>query len=105
MDNSSLSHRSLLSLVLILGTLFLAAFVKMEGRRLSYELLILNRELKKTVETRRILELKKLSALRPQKIEKEIQSRTAYSQADASQIVHLPNSNSSLSNFVMESPL
>lgn len=64
----------------------------MEERRQSYQLLKLNRDLKKIIETRRNLEVKRLKALRPQKIEKEIQSRTALNQAHSEQIIHLPNS-------------
>lgn len=63
----------------------------MEERRENYHILQLNRDLKKTMELRRSLEVKRLNALRPQKIEKEIQSRTAFNQADSGQIIHLPS--------------
>ncbi len=63
----------------------------MEERRQNYQVLKLNRELKQAMELRRSLEVKRLSALRPQKIEKEIQSRTAFIQAETDQIIHLPS--------------
>jgi len=65
------------------------AFLQMEERRQSYYLLQLNKELKSMIENRRNLEIKRLNALRPQKIEKEIQSRTALNQAQSEQIIHM----------------
>jgi hypothetical protein len=78
----------------------------MEERRHNYQVLKLNRELKKTMELRRNLEVKRLSALRPQKIEKEIQSRTAFIQAESDQIIHLPSASPSGSvGFAVEPSL
>ncbi len=90
-ENTTSSYRSLISLVIIIGSLFSLAFLQMEERRQSYHVLKLNRELKKTMETRRSLEVKRLNALRPQKIEKEIQTRTALNHASSEQIIHLPS--------------
>lgn len=67
------------------------AFLQMEERHQSYEILKNNRELKKIIEFRRSLEVKRLKALRPQKIEKEIQTKTTLNQAQSDQIIHLPN--------------
>lgn len=78
----------------------------MEERRQNYHVLKLNRELKKSMELRRVLEVKRLSALRPQKIEKEIQSRTAFMQAESDQIIHLPSvSSSGATSSVLEPQL
>jgi hypothetical protein len=63
----------------------------MEELRQSYYLMQLNKDLKKKIEARRSLEIKRLNALRPQKIEKEIQARTALNQAQSDQIIHMPN--------------
>ena len=90
MENAKSSVRSLLSLIIIIGSLFTLAFLKMEERRQNYELLKLNRDLKKAIELRRSLEIKRLNALRPQKIEKEIKNRAAFNQAHADQIIYLP---------------
>ena len=62
----------------------------MEERRQNYQVLKLNRELKRNIEQRRSLEVQRLKALRPQKIEKEMETRTAFSRAETSQIIHLP---------------
>ena len=88
-ENSRSSIKSLISLILILSSLFSMAFLQMEERRQSYYLLQLNKELKSMIENRRNLEIKRLNALRPQKIEKEIQSRTALNQAQSEQIIHM----------------
>lgn len=90
METTKSSVKSLVSLVLIIGSLFSLAFLQMEERRQSYEVLRLNRDLKKTMEKRRNLEVKRLNALRPQKIEKEIQGRTEFGQAQSEQIIYLP---------------
>ncbi len=94
METSRKSIKSLLSLLFILGTLFVIAFLQMEERHQSYEILKNNRDLKKIMESRRSLEVKRLKALRPQKIEKEIQTRTTLNQAQSNQIIHLPNNSS-----------
>lgn len=75
----------------MLSSLFAIAFLQMEERRQSYDLLHLNKELKTKIEARRNLEIKRLNALRPQKIEKEIQERTALNQAQSDQIIHMPS--------------
>jgi len=97
----------MISLVLILSSLFAIAFLQMEERRQTYYLLQLNKDLKKNIETRRNLEIKRLNALRPQKIEKEIQSRTALNQAQSDQIIHMPSTtlNSIPSGVISDSSL
>ncbi len=89
--SSKNSIKSLISLTLILSSLFAIAFLQMEERRQSYHLLQLNKDLKAKIEARRNLEIKRLNALRPQKIEKEIQERTALNQAQSDQIIHMPS--------------
>ena len=89
--SSKNSIKSMTSLILILSSLFVIAFLQMEERRQTYHLLKLNKDLKQMIETRRSLEIKRLNALRPQKIEKEIQARTALNQAQSEQIIHMPN--------------
>lgn len=89
--SSKSSIKSLISLILILSSLFAIAFLQMEERRQSYHLLQLNKDLKTKIEARRNLEVRRLNALRPQKIEKEIQQRTALNHAQSEQIIHMPN--------------
>lgn len=89
--SSKSSIKSLISLILILSSLFAIAFLQMEERRQSYHLLQLNKDLKTKIEARRNLEVQRLNALRPQKIEKEIQERTALNHAQSEQIIHMPN--------------
>lgn len=89
--SSKNSIKSFVSLILILSSLFAIAFLQMEERRQGYYLLQLNKELKTKMEARRVLEIQRLQALRPQKIEKEIQARTALNQAHSDQIIHLPS--------------
>lgn len=90
MEKAKSSIKSLVSLVLILGSLFTLAFLQMEERRENYEVLKLNRELKKAMELRRSLEIKRLNALRPQKIENEMKNKGALNHAESGQIIHLP---------------
>lgn len=83
------TYKSLISLFLIIGSLFTLAFLQMEERRRGYEVLKLNRELKVLLEKKKLLEIKRLKALKPQKIENEIQARNDFNQADFRQIIHL----------------
>lgn len=102
MESPKSSIRSLISLTLIITSLFSVAFLQMEERRQSYAVLKLNRELKKNIEQRRGLEVKLLNALRPQKIEREVQSRTVLNQAESKQIIHLPTGHIGIDSNSME---
>lgn len=83
------TYKSLISLLIVFISLFIVAFFHLEERRQGYGILKLNRELKARVEKRRLLEIKRLKALRPQKIEKEIQAKTDFNPAGFHQIIHL----------------
>lgn len=101
METARSSIRSLISLILIIGTLFTVAFLQMEERRENYEVFKLNRDLKKAIELRRSLEIRRLNALRPQKIEKEIKNRAGFNRAESDQIIHLPTYGSPLNATTM----
>jgi hypothetical protein len=68
----------------------------MEERRQNYQVLKLNRDLKKIIERRRSLEVKRLKALRPQKIEKDVLNRSELTQAQSGQIIYLPSYSANL---------
>jgi hypothetical protein len=104
-EASNNSIKSLISLIFFLSTLFALAFLQMEERRQNYHILKLNRDLKKIMESRRSLEVKRLNALRPQKIEKEMQNRPALVQAGSEQIIHLPSISANLDGESMEPKL
>ncbi|MEY4616434.1 MAG: hypothetical protein RJB66_1394 [Pseudomonadota bacterium] len=101
METARSSIRSLISLILVIGTLFTVAFLQMEERRENYEVLKLNRDLKKAIESRRSLEIQRLTALRPQKIEKELKNRANFNRAGSDQIIHLPTYGSPLNAATM----
>lgn len=81
--------KPLVSILLFIFALFSLVFLQMEERRLNYELLKLNKELKKTLEVRRFQEIKLAKATRPERIEKEIQLKTALADPRESQIIHM----------------
>jgi hypothetical protein len=81
--------KPLVSIVIFIFSLFTLVFLQMEERRLNYELLKLNKELKKTLEARRFQEIKLAKATRPERIEREIQFKTAFTDPRESQIIHM----------------
>lgn len=81
--------KPLLSIFIFVFSLFTVVFLQMEERRLNYELLKLNKEMKKTLEKRRIEEVTLARATRPERIEKEVQMKTAFADPSLAQIVHM----------------
>lgn len=81
--------KPLLSIVIFIFSLFSLVFLQMEERRLNYELLKLNKEFKKTLEARRFQEIKLAKAIRPERIEREVQLKTALADPRESQIIHM----------------
>lgn len=81
-----------LSILLIISSLFLIVFAKMEERRVGYSLIKLTREQKLVVEEKRekILKLAKLT--RPEHVEKVAQDRFTLRKVQNSQIIHLSGS-------------
>jgi hypothetical protein len=81
--------KPLVSIIIFIFSLFSLVFLQMEERRLNYELLKLNKELKKTLESRRFEEIKLAKATRPERIEREIQLKTAFTDPRESQVIHM----------------
>jgi hypothetical protein len=81
--------KPLVSILIFIFSLFSLVFLQMEERRLNYELLKLNKELKRALESRRVQEIKLAKATRPERIEKEIQMTTALVDPRESQIIHM----------------
>lgn len=77
-----------LSIVIIVGTLFVLVFLQMEERRLGYELLKLTRDHKIVLEETRVREMQLAKLMRPQQLEKAA-SRMTLRKVQASQIIHL----------------
>ncbi len=73
----------------MIASLFTVVFFQMEERRMNYELLKLNKELKLTLEKRRLEEISLAKFSRPERIEKEIRVRTAFSDPSLTQIIHM----------------
>lgn len=81
--------KPLFSIFIFVFSLFSVVFLQMEERRLNYELLKLNKELKKNIEKRRAEEINLARATRPERIEKEVQLKTAFQDPTLTQIVHM----------------
>lgn len=79
------------SIIIIISTLFTLVFLQMEERRIGYEILKLNKELKTTTEKRRLLSIKMAQISRPQQIENIAKEKGSLLKADHSQIINLGN--------------
>lgn len=85
--------KPLVSIVIFIFSLFSLVFLQMEERRLNYELLKLNKEFKQSLEARRFQEIKLAKATRPERIEREVQLKTALVSPGESQIIHMNSGN------------
>jgi cell division protein FtsL len=78
-----------LSVLFIIGTLLGIVFIKMEERRLSYALLKMTQEHKKTIEIQKQKETSLAKLTRPQLLENVATKKLTLRRVTASQIIHL----------------
>lgn len=93
-NKMSLSHhaksaRPFMSVLLIIVSLFGLVFLKMEERRMSYDILRLSRTYKKNVEVKKQKEIDLAKLSRPQYVETIAKSRLTLKKAQNKQIIHL----------------
>ena len=88
-----------LSVFFIIATLFGLVFLKMEERRMSYVILKLTREYKKTVEHKKQKEIALAKLSKPQVVESIAKEKLTLKRATAAQIIHL-NPTTSLITYV-----
>lgn len=81
--------RPFLSLLFVILTLFGLVFIKMEERRLSYVVLKLTKEHKKTIEIKKQKELVLAKLTRPQLLENVATQKLTLKRVTQSQIIHL----------------
>ncbi len=81
--------RPFLSVLFVILTLFGLVFLKMEERRISYEVLKLTREYKKTSETKKQKEIQLARLIKPQFIESVAKEKLTLKRIAPSQIIHL----------------
>ena len=77
------------SLLLIIGSLLFLVFLRMEERRLGYEILKANSEYKKLVDQKRSYEIILAKVTRPQLLDSWAQRKLTLKKIDAHQIIHL----------------
>lgn len=82
--------KPVISVALIIMTLFAVVFLQMEERRLGYSLLKINREYRKVSENKKSKEIQLAKITRPQWVEKMAASRFTLKRAQAHQIILLP---------------
>lgn len=85
-----------LSVFFIVATLFGLVFLKMEERRMSYVVLKLTREHKKTVEIKKQKEISLAKLSKPQFVESMAKEKLTMKRATAAQIIHLNPTTSSI---------
>jgi hypothetical protein len=78
-----------LSLLFIITTLLGLVFIKMEERRISYVVLKLTHEHKKTIEIQKQKEISLAKLTRPQLLENVATQKLTLKRVTASQIIHL----------------
>ena len=83
------SLKPFLSIFLIVSSLLLVVFLKMEERRLGYSLLKLNHEHRQLLEEKRSKSVLLAKITRPQNVERLAQKRFTLKKVQASQIIHL----------------
>ena len=87
-----------LSVFLIVCSMFIVVFAKMEERRIGYNVLKLTHEQRVAVEEKRIKVLALAKLIRPQHIEKVAQDRFTLKKVQNKQIIHLIGSPISTNN-------
>ena len=90
-SNEIRNLKPVISVALIILTLFSVVFLQMEERRLGYSLLKLTRHYRQTLENKKNKEILLAKATRPQWVEKIASSKFTLKKADANQIIMLSN--------------
>jgi cell division protein FtsL len=90
-SNEIRNLKPVISVALIILTLFSVVFLQMEERRLGYSLLKLTRHYRQIVENRKNKEIQLAKATRPQWVEKIAASKFTLKKAEANQIILLSN--------------
>lgn len=83
------SFKPFISVSLIIGTLFSLVFLKMEERRMSYDILRLSRDYKKNIEIKKQKEITLAKLSRPQFVETVAKSKLTLKKAQENQIIHM----------------
>lgn len=78
-----------ISVCFIIFTLFALVFLKMEERRMSYEVLKLTREHKKIAEIKKQKNIQLVKLSRPQSVENIAKGKLTLKRATEKQIIHL----------------
>lgn len=81
--------KPIVSIVVIVSTLITLVVLKMEERRLGYELFQLSSQHRKLVEQKRMHEISLTKMTRPQFVQKIAEKRLDLQQANQGQIIHL----------------
>lgn len=90
-SNEIRTLKPVISVTLIILTLFSVVFLQMEERRQGYSLLKLTRHYRQVLENKKNKEILLAKATRPQLVEKMASSRFTLKKAEANQIILLPN--------------
>ena len=81
--------KPVVSLVMIVASLLVLAMVKIEERRMGYELLKLSRQQRLLVEEKRVKTIRVAKLLKPQQIERIAHSRLTMKKIGQNQIIQL----------------
>lgn len=81
--------KPILSLVIIIGTLFSIVFLQMEERRRGYAILKLTREQRQVIEEKREKSMQLAKLTRPEHVEKVAQSQFTLKKVQSNQIIHM----------------
>jgi hypothetical protein len=81
--------KPIISIVMVVASLMVLVMLKIEERRMGYEMLKLSRQQRILVEEKRIKTIKIAKLLKPQQIEKMAHSRLTMKRIEQNQIIHL----------------
>jgi len=94
--------KSIVSVFLIITTLFSIVFFKMEERRIGYELLKFNQTLRQQRELIIHKETSLLKLTRPNFVEKQAEHRLTLKRANPNQFIHMAGVSEQLQNFKID---
>jgi cell division protein FtsL len=86
------SLKPFFSVLIIIFSLLLIVFAKMEERRVGYSILKLTKEQRKVVDEKRNLDLKVAKLTRPEHVEKIAKNKFTLKKVQDRQIIHLSGS-------------
>ncbi|MFZ4404423.1 MAG: histidine kinase [Pseudobdellovibrionaceae bacterium] len=81
--------KPMLSVLILIFTLFAIVFMQMEERRLGYVVLKLNREHKQVSNELRVLQIQIAQLTRPQLLDKFVRRKLTLQKVKSEQIIHL----------------